>query len=270
MNVAELKALLRDAGIRPTKKLGQNYLIDGRVVERELEHARLSPQDTVLEVGPGLGALTIPLAERVKLVHAIEKDERAADALRPGLPDNVNLIVGDALKVPLPPFNKAVANLPFTISSPVTFRLLDEGFESAVLMYQKEFADRMVAQAGEDNYSRLSVAVHYRAECEVLETVPPSAFYPRPEVAGALVRLVARPPPFKVLDEEHFFTVVRILFTQRRKKIRAALLNGRKEFAASKEEMKAVVDSLPHSGERVEVLAPEELGEVSDALREAF
>ena len=147
----------------------------------------------MLEVGPGLGVLTRRLAESAGRVIAIEMDRRLADHLRPSLPGNVELIVGDALTVPFPPFDRMVSNLPYSISSPIIFKLLEHEFQKAVVMLQKEFADRLVARPDTDDYSRLTVNVYYRAECRILEKVPRSRFWPPPKVDSAVVELVPGP-----------------------------------------------------------------------------
>ncbi|UCH71899.1 MAG: ribosomal RNA small subunit methyltransferase A, partial [Thermoplasmatales archaeon] len=157
------------------KKLGQNFLIDEKTAEREVEYAQIKKDDIVLEIGPGKGILTKLLARKAKEVIAIEIEERFIKKLKDVLPHNVELIQGDALKIDfekLPKFNKIVSNLPFQISSPITFKFLEYDFSSAVLIYQKEFADRMIAKPGNKNYSRLSIGIYYKANCKLLETVP--------------------------------------------------------------------------------------------------
>ncbi|HDJ99682.1 MAG TPA: methyltransferase domain-containing protein, partial [Firmicutes bacterium] len=143
------------------RKLGQHLLIDRKIAEREVNYASISKEDVILEVGPGKGILTLILAERAKEVVAVEVDHRFVNFLKGIIPDNVRIIHGDILKIDLESinFNKVVANLPFSISSPFTFRLLDSSFSKAILIYQKHFAKRMVAKPGSKEYSRLSVAV---------------------------------------------------------------------------------------------------------------
>lgn len=209
---------------RRTRALGQHLLTDERVAERQVEYARLGPRDIVLEIGPGGGVLTRRIAPRVRRVVAIERDKRFRPLLS-DLPDNVEVIFADALRVELPPFNKVVSNLPYSISSPITFRLLERDFELGILMYQREFAERMCAPVGSPDYSRLSVEVYRRAECRILEEVPPSAFSPQPEVSSAIVELRPRPCPFQVADGELFSAVARALFSHRRKSVRNALLS---------------------------------------------
>jgi len=239
--------------------MGQNFLIDDRVAERQVEAAGICPDDIVLEVGPGLGVLTDRLAARAKKVIAIEMDRRLAANLGPALPENVELVVGDALEVPFPRFDIFVSNLPYSISSPIVFKLLDHEFKRAVVMLQKEFADRMVARPGTDDYSRLTVNVFYRAECRIIEKVPRSRFWPMPKVDSAVVELAPRPAPFRVEDEGLFFQLVEVLFQQRRKKIGTVL---RTRGLITSEARSRV----PYVELRVEALSPMQIGEVADAV----
>lgn len=257
MRPSEIDELLARHGIVPKKGKGQNFLIDERVAERHVGFAGIEEGDTVLEVGPGLGILTERLMNVAGKVIAIELDVKLASIIREMFPD-VELIEGDALKVPFPEFDRFVSNLPYSVSTPIIFKLLEHDFKRAVVMVQKEFAERMVARPGELDYCRLSVNVYYRAECEILETVPASRFKPRPKVDSALVSLVPRPPPFEVNDETFYPKLVDALFQHRRKKIRTIL---RKKGWLPDDEGK-----VPYLDERVEVLSPEEIGELADAI----
>lgn len=259
MNPTEIKAILAELGASPSKGMGQNFLIDDRVAERQVEFANVKKDEVVLEIGPGLGVLTNKLAEKAGKVIAIEMDHKLAEHLQTSLPDNVELIVGDALEVPFPRFDRMVANLPYSISSPIIFKLLEHKFKKAVVMLQKEFADRMVAAPDTDDYSRLTVNVHYRAECRILEKVPRSRFWPAPKVDSAVVELVPRPPPFRVQDEKLFFRLVEILFQQRRKKIGTVLRN--KGYVTAEDRSR-----VPYVDLRIEALSPEQIGELSDAV----
>ena len=135
----------------------------------------------------------------------------------------MELIEGDALDVEWPTFDRFISNIPYSISSPLIFKLLDQDFKMAVIMVQKEFADRMVAKADTDDYSRLSVSVYYRAKAEMMEKVGRNRFWPEPEVDSAVVRLTPRPPPFIVRNERMFHRMVELFFQQRRKKISTIL-----------------------------------------------
>jgi 16S rRNA (adenine1518-N6/adenine1519-N6)-dimethyltransferase len=248
--------------------LGQHFLVDARVASRHVAHAKIRASDTVLEIGPGLGVLTRRLAERAKHVVAIEADRRFATYLRTNLPE-VEVIEGDALKVPWPPFDVLAANLPYQISSPLTFRLLDHPFDRAVLMFQWEFARRMIAKPGTADYSRLSVALYRRARCEILERVPRNAFHPQPRVDSALVRIEPRPAPFPLADPQTYDGVVDALFAHRRKTVENGLRLGWNVFAPSREALEAILPAIPFRTRRVEELTPEEIARIADALRMA-
>lgn len=250
-------------------------MIDLRLLGRMVSYAGISSKDQVLEIGAGIGNLTRLLAGRSRRVIAIERDRRFVKALRERLKDrsNVKIVHGDVLRVELPKFNKVVANLPYGISSEVTFRLLEHDFELAVLMYQWEFAERLIARPGSTDYGRLTVNVYYRAEVELLEKVLPSAFLPQPKVFSAVVRLRPRKPPFKVVNERMFFNVVRALFQHRRQKVRNALYHSFVQvFPDAKlqksQKRKLLDEKLPKelADARVINLEPEKFGEISDNL----
>ena len=190
---------------------------------------------------------------------AIEIDKNLCNYLRTFLPDNVILVNDDFLNVDLsryPKFNKIVANLPFQISSPFTFKLLNYPFSKAILIYQKDFAERMTAEKGSKKYSRLSVGIYYKTHCRILEIVTKESFYPLPKVDSAIVELIPRKkPPFKVVNEKYFFDIVTKLFTHRRKKI--------KNIVYDKFEHLKHIDYMNC---RVEELSPKQIGELSDLL----
>ena len=238
------------------RRFGQHFMVDERILKREVEYADVSDKDVVLEIGPGTGNLTKYLVERAKKVYAIEKDRALARLIEDEFPE-VEVIVGDAMDMDWPEFDKMVSNIPYEISSPLTFKLLEHEFRLAVITYQLEFAERLVAYAGDWAYSRLSVMAYYRAEMEMLERVPKSAFRPRPKVDSAIVRIIPRKePPFHVEDEKLFEEVVRVLFSARRKTVRSAL-------KARYGELKTEYGSM-----RVEELTPEEIGEIANLIFE--
>ena len=273
--LGETLALLREQGIRLSGRAGQHLVVDTSVLERMVEYAELSRDDVVLEIGAGVGNLTLPLAKRAGKVIAVERDRRLVKILEEQLKDfpNVELLCGDALRLQFPGFTKVVANLPYNISSDITFRLLAHKFELAVLMYQREFAERLVARPGSEGYSRLTVNVHYRASVELLEEVPPDAFFPRPKVTSSIVRLRPREPPFVVKDERVFFNIVRALFQHRRQRVRNALYHSIEEVFPEKrppkiERRKLIDERLPRelAETRVMDLPPEKFGAIADLL----
>ncbi|MDD1667599.1 MAG: 16S ribosomal RNA methyltransferase A [Methanomicrobiales archaeon] len=230
-----------------TARRDQHFLVDERAVERILSLVDVAGR-VVLEVGPGKGVLTRGLLDRGAGVVAVEIDPVLVEELRgtfaPEIADgSLQLIEGDALKVELPPFEIVVSNLPYSISSPITFRLLEMGFSEAILMYQAEFADRMVARIGTPACGRLTVMVQTYAEVKKCVHIPPNAFSPRPQVHSTVVRIVPREPPWPIADRRHYADVVRVLFSQRRKTVRNGLKSGRGLFGADRVER--IIAALP-------------------------
>ena len=205
----------------------QYTLIDDPVLHRIIWYAHLHDSDVVLEIGAGTGVLTEKLAEHSSRVIAIESDASLAGSLIERFKGtNVKVVHGDALKLKFsqfPRFNKVVSNLPYSISSKITFKLLKHPFEEAILMYQYEFARRLAASHGSKDYGKLSICVQYLADVELLEIVPPTAFSPRPGVRSAIVRLVPRAPEYEVADRSFFSKFLTAVFSQRRKKLKNSI-----------------------------------------------
>jgi 16S rRNA (adenine1518-N6/adenine1519-N6)-dimethyltransferase len=205
----------------------QHFLIDPHAINRiaDLEDVR---GRQVLEIGPGNGALTRALLERGAIVHAIELDGILCGQLADTFSDEIargQLTVqqGDATRCGIPPFDITVSNLPYSASSKITFRLLDAGFSVAVLMYQTEFAERMVAKAGTKDCGRLSIMIQTYAAVQSCFHLPPQCFSPRPQVHSTVVKIVPRDPIFPVNDRHLYADVVRALFSHRRKTVRNCL-----------------------------------------------
>ncbi len=236
------KKLLRKYDIRAKKGLGQHFLVDDAVLEKILDAAALTPEDTVIEVGPGLGLMTAELAKRAGWVIAIELDNRLAAILRETLPtENVVILNEDVLgadpakllKGGTPHFPpqlrsyKVVANLPYYITSPVLRHFLEAKVkpEIMVLMVQKEVAEVITAEAGQR--SLLSIAVQFYGKPSIVTDVPASSFFPPPEVDSAIVKVdVYKKPPVAVTDVDGFFKLVRAGFTAARKQVINSLTKG--------------------------------------------
>ncbi len=249
------------------KHLGQNFLFDTSILKRIIDAARLSTDDTVVEIGPGPGTLTRLLAERAKKVIAIELDQGLCDRLRATLADyrNVEVIQGDALKFHyegVGPF-KVVANIPYYITTPIIFRLLDakKNLKSMTLTIQKEVAERIVAPPGKKDYGVLSIMVQYLARPEMQFVIPKEAFRPVPKVDSAVLHIEMRESrPVQVIDEKIFFRVVRTAFSQRRK----TLSNSLKGLA---EEPKNVLTAAGIDPQRrPETLDLQEFARLADAI----
>ncbi|MFB0560615.1 MAG: 16S rRNA (adenine(1518)-N(6)/adenine(1519)-N(6))-dimethyltransferase RsmA [Candidatus Lokiarchaeia archaeon] len=260
--------LLREYNIKISKKKGQNFLVNSNLLKREIEYSELRSSDTVLEIGAGLGTLTLALAEKAKRVFAIEKDQSLLRVLEDKLSsfNNVEIIFGDALKLEFPSVQKIVSNIPYSISSPLTFKILSAKFESAVLTYQLEFAERLIAKPGTKNYGRITVGVYYKAEAKLLEKIPRTAFYPPPKVESAIVMLKPKPPPFEPLNEDVFFEIVRFLFMHPNKKAK----HGVGYYLKNKKNKDFKYTSLEFPPgileKRVRNLAPIEINEIANVL----
>lgn len=269
MRVEDLRRLLQTYGVRASKARGQCFLLDESVLDRQVAAAALRPSDRVLEIGPGIGNLTERLLRSGAQVVAIEQDPRLCRLLRERFEDSLELIEGDAVQVPLPEFAKVVANLPYQISSGITFRLLERGFDRAVLLYQREFADRLLAGPGSKTYGRLSVSAYCRAERERLADVPAGAFWPPPKVSASLVRLRPRPRPFAVRDPELFERLVEAAFLHRRKTLLNSLRLEGEWLGLPRSALKELAQRSALLEARPEALSPEQLGALSDLLAEA-
>ncbi|MBZ2164972.1 16S rRNA (adenine(1518)-N(6)/adenine(1519)-N(6))-dimethyltransferase RsmA [Methanobacterium spitsbergense] len=268
--LSETLKILNKEGIKLDKRKGQNYLIDNKVLSQIIQSAELSINDTVLEIGAGIGTLTIPLAKNAGKVIAIEQDKRIAAILIKRLDklniSNVDVIVGDATKLDFPKFNKVVSNLPYKISSPITFKILEKKFDSAILMYQLEFAERMIAKSGDSNYSRLSVMMHFYAEVEMLFNVSKDVFFPKPKISSAVIKLT---PKNKVEFNELFLKVTRALFQHKRKKVRNALMDSFHEINdLDKNERKIIISKLDQNimDKRVIMIEPDSILKLSKEL----
>jgi len=266
------KHLLRLYSLFPKKRLGQHFTVNSDMLQRLVSHASITTDDIVLEVGAGLGFLTQLLSSKCKKVISVEVDPKIVRILRKQLHSlqNVDLIEGDILTVSLPPFNKVVSAPPYSISSPLLFRLLERKFDWAVLILQKEFAERLAASVGSKDYGRLTVTIYYRADVELLDYVPRTMFYPPPDVDSMMVRLKPRGSPFQVDDEDTFFELVRTLFTQRNRKVRNGLISFLRKREITGKEAVELADSTVYSAKRVRELAPEDFGILTNELLRKF
>ena len=262
--------------LRADKKLGQNFLIDENVVHQIVAAAELSEADTVLEVGPGIGTLTQGLAESKARVVAVELDTRLLPVLATTLNgyDNVRVVHGDILKVNImeevgAPSFKVCANLPYYITTPIIFALLEKRLpmERLVAMVQKEVAERMAAQPGGKEYGALSVAIQYYTEPKIAFIVLPTSFIPAPAVDSAVIVCKRREkPPVEVCDEGLFFRVVKAAFSLRRKMLSNSLKNmGIKSEQVAKWLELAGVDVK----RRAETLSLEDFAKLTNSFNEA-
>lgn len=245
MTIPEPHELVDRYEHRAKKRFGQHFLTDFSILNRIADAAGIQAGDRVLEIGPGPGSLTAVLLARGARVTAIEVDEDAALFLQEHLvPHGLELLVGDARKIDLGFVTegwKAAANLPYNVANEITFALLERPFSKLALMYQKEVADRMCADAGDDAYGSLSVAIRVRAEARRAFVLPPGAFRPPPKVNSAVVTFTPV-PGMRIVDADEragFERVVRGAFSVRRK----TLVNGLRTLGLDREQAVAAVEA---------------------------
>jgi 16S rRNA (adenine1518-N6/adenine1519-N6)-dimethyltransferase len=266
----ETKLLLRTHRISPNKLLGQNFTIEPSIFHRLIEYADVKPDDVVFDVGAGLGFLTRLLAARCKQVIAVEVDAAIARILRERMRDvrNVEVIQADVLKLQDHSFSKIVSIPPYQISSKLLTWLLPKSFDCAVLVFQREFANKLVACKGSDDYGWLSILVYYYAEVELMDTIPKMIFYPQPKVDSVIVCLEPRKArPFSVKDDALFKRLVQSLFTNRNRKVKNAILPFLKGIRGVKRENATeLVKSIPFRDKHVRELDPDDFGVIAHVV----
>ncbi len=270
MSLEETKRLLRTYQISPNKLLGQNFMIEPSLYPKLCVYAELDSLDEVLDAGAGFGFLACFLAKKCKEVIAVEKDRHVAAVLREQIKgvDNVTVVEGDVLKVALPDFNKVIAIPPYYLSSQLALWLLERKIDCAILILQKEFADRLVASVGSEEYGWLTVVTSQHAEVTLLDLVPQEMFYPQPEVDSVILSLkLWNKPLFEVKDAVFFKQMVKWLFTQRNKKLGKAIVPFLKNtLKLSKEESEKLALTLPFRDKRARELSPKNFGELANAI----
>lgn len=266
--------IVKKYNFRFSKGLGQNFLHDETVLESIVDGAKVSKEDLVIEIGPGVGSLTAKLISRAEKVVSIELDDALIPILEAELGDNENfsLIHNDALKVN---FNeiikdhksvKLVANLPYYVTTPIIVRMLKEGynFKSLTIMIQKEVAERIDAEPNCKEYGSLSLLVQYYCDTEIIRKVPPSSFIPQPKIDSIVIKLTKLDKPrVNPLDEKLMFSIIRNVFNMRRK----TLLNGMKFLNLQKEQLEEAFNNASiDPRRRGETLSIEEFKNLSDAV----
>lgn len=267
LGAAEVRDLAARHGIRPTKTWGQNFVVDGNTVRRIVRVSGVGAGDTVVEVGPGLGSLTLGLLPVVDRVVAVEVDPALAGALpatvaahAPSLTDRLEVVQADALSVqelPGPPPTALVANLPYNVSVPVVLRFLElfPTLRTLLVMVQLEVAERLAAPPGSRTYGVPSVKAAWYADVRLAGQVSRSVFWPVPNVDSGLVALTRRPPPSTTATREAVFACIDAAFAQRRKTLRAALGSWAGSPAAAEEALIAAGVDPRTRGEQLDVRA---------------
>lgn len=278
LDARTVRGLAAQLDLRPTKQRGQNFVIDANTVRRIVALADVADDDVVLEIGPGLGSLTLGLLEVARHVTVIEIDELLAGQLprtvadrNPTAADRLTVLATDALRVtelPGPPPTTVVANLPYNVSVPVLLHLLATfpSLQRGLVMVQLEVADRLVAAPGSKVYGVPSVKLAWWCAARRVGTVPPSVFWPAPNVDSGLVQLVRRDPPATTATRQQVFTVVDAAFAQRRKMLRAALagLTGSSAKASAAIQAAGIDPTL-----RGEALAVTDFARIAETLNAA-
>lgn len=266
--------IVKKYGFNFTKSLGQNFLVDKQVVMDIVDGAEIGPEDFVIEIGPGVGTLTVEMLKKAKKVTSIEIDKDLIPILTEELKgyENFELIHKDALKVNFDDVIgeeksvKVAANLPYYVTTPLIAQLLKSGakFKSITIMIQKEVADRMDAKPNTRDYGSLSLMVQYYAETKVIRTVAPSSFMPRPKVESIIIRLDRlEKPRVEVQNEEFLFALIRDVFNMRRK----TLWNGVKNLGVGKEDLeKAFEEANVDPKRRGETLTIQEFATLADKI----
>lgn len=228
LGARRLREVLARHEVRPTKRLGQNFVVDPNTIRKVLAVADLNPEDSVLEMGAGAGSLTVGLAGLVRSVVAVERDPRLVEVLGEVLEGagNVDVVEADALRLELGSIaaDRMVSNLPYNVATPLVMRVLEQapGISDLTVMVQKEVGGRWAAGPGSKVYGRVSVMISYWSKAAVVGEVSRRAFWPVPSVDSVIVRLVRRPAP-PAVDRSTLSAVVGSAFSQRRKTLRAAL-----------------------------------------------
>lgn len=273
-----VKEIQEKYGFNFSRKLGQNFLIDKNIIDRIITGTEIGPQDTVLEIGPGMGVITAEAAAQAKKVIAVEVDKSLLPILAETLAgcDNVRIINEDILKLDIDKIiaeetagggeAKVIGNLPYYITTPIIMKLLEETtVKSITIMMQKEVADRIKAAPGSKIYGAISVAVQYYCQVREILQVSREAFVPVPKVDSTVLRLdIREEKPVSLIDEAMFFKVVRAGFSQRRKTLLNAL-SGLEQLG--KEEMREFLLSKDiDPGRRAETLSLEEFARIANGL----
>lgn len=219
--------LIKKYGIKPRRKLSQSFVVDENLLQVIVENVQPRPDDVIIEIGAGLGALTFQLAQHGSRVKAVEIDPVLVEVLKGRFSQfqNVEVIQGDFMKMSLEG-NVFTGNIPYHISTPIVFKIIEQDYDRAVMTVQKEVAERAVSEPGSRNYSRLTVSVKSRTEPRIAGLFPSSSFYPRPKVSHAVLCL----KPSKCVENRIFDPLVRVMFSQRNRVARTVLKNGLKRL----------------------------------------
>ncbi|MEA1970220.1 MAG: 16S rRNA (adenine(1518)-N(6)/adenine(1519)-N(6))-dimethyltransferase RsmA [Thermodesulfobacteriota bacterium] len=269
--------ILKRHRIRPVKRLGQSFLVDNNITSRIVNASKIGGNDTVVEIGAGLGAMTSMIAERAKKVIALEIDPKLVNVLNEELKEisNIEIIHKDILRYDFSsPLGgngkiKIIGNIPYNVSSQILFRLIEfrDHISSATLMFQKEVADRIAAAAGTKEYGILSVIIPMYAVLSTIMTVPPLCFHPKPKVDSSVLNMDMRERPlFELPDQDIFLKTVKTAFSKRRKTL-ANNLKSMDTVRSREMDVSALLDEAEIDGRRRgETLTVEEFGRLAETI----
>lgn len=268
----DIQKELKNAGIKPDKTRSQHFLKNNSYIEALVESTEIEERHTVLEIGPGTGTITSKTLEKnpEKLI-AVERDSQLAIYLKNKFNEYIKkqkmeIVTGDILDHTISDqVDRCISNLPFQISSEVLEKLGIRQVQSTLIL-QKELAERLIADPGENDYSHLTIMARYYFLPVKLQEIPRNAYYPKPDVDTSIVKLYPNKERHKIEDEEKFFHVSKALFTHKRKKTRNAFVDARNMLNITKDKAKQIRDEIPHSEKRVINLDIQDIKEIVESL----
>ena len=267
--------VLKQYKITANKKLGQNFLVDEKIIEEIIKAANISKKDLIIEIGPGIGSLTKSIIPNAGKTICIELDKKMANIISNRFKNEVEIINEDILKVDLKKIAeqnkdkniKVVANLPYYITTPIIMKLLESnlGLESITVMVQKEVAERLIAKPGDSLSGAITYTVYYYAIGTKITDVPNNSFIPKPEVTSQVIKLTLRKEPITYIEnKERFFEIIKLAFMQRRKTLVNSLANSK---IATKQKIEQILDELNiEKNIRAENLTMEQFAEIAKRI----
>lgn len=267
--------VLKQYKITANKKLGQNFLIDEKIIEEIIKAANISKKDLIIEIGPGIGSLTKSIIPNAGKTICIELDKKMANIISNRFKNEIEIINEDILKVDLKKIAeqnkdkniKVVANLPYYITTPIIMKLLESnlGLESITVMVQKEVAERLIAKPGDSLSGAITYTVYYYAIGTKIIDVPNNSFIPKPEVTSQVIKLTLRKEPITYIEnKEKFFEIIKLAFMQRRKTLVNSLANSK---IATKQKIEQILDELNiEKNIRAENLTMEQFAEIAKRI----
>ncbi len=267
--ITELKTILKKYKLYPKKKFSQSFLINPILIDWHLKFANLTQNDYVLEIGAGLGILTLSLVQKVKKVIAIEIDKNLIEVLRNRLSPykNVEIIQSDILELDDSLFEdkKVISNPPYNISSPLLFKLFKTNYKMAIITLQKEFAERLIAKPNSKAYGRISVNSYIHADIEILKIVPNTFFFPIPKVDSALVKILPKSNKIQIINVDFYNKLVNSLFNQKNK-VLEKVLKGFLKKQMNESKIDELISNISCIRNRIRELTPENIVELSNML----